>query len=67
MNKLVGIYIVKKVAAYHQNFMQCKGSGTNLRATDAVAGDRKVGVVWHTRSASSSMVFFSGQIITHPT
>ena len=31
-------------------------------------GDRKVGVVWHTQGSgkSLSMVFYSGQIITHP-
>nr|WP_296344674.1 DEAD/DEAH box helicase family protein [Winogradskyella sp.] len=39
-----------------------------LRATNSEEGDRKVGVVWHTQGSgkSLSMVFYSGQIITHP-
>jgi type I site-specific restriction-modification system R (restriction) subunit len=39
-----------------------------LRATNAKEGDRKVGVVWHTQGSgkSLSMVFYVGQMITHP-
>src|SRR5690554_4816278 len=59
---------VKKVAAYHQYYAVQKAVQQTLRATHAEDGDRKVGVVWHTQGSgkSLSMVFYSGQIITHP-
>ena len=59
---------VKKVAAYHQYYAVQKAVTQTLRATNASDGDRKVGVVWHTQGSgkSLSMVFYSGQIITHP-
>ena len=45
-----------------------KAVAQTLRATHSTDGDRKIGVVWHTQGSgkSLSMVFFSGQIITHP-
>ena len=59
---------IKKVAAYHQYYAVQKAVQETLRATHAEDGDRKVGVVWHTQGSgkSLSMVFYSGQIITHP-
>ena len=67
---------IKKVGAYHQYYAVQKAVAQTLRATrskDASGehsrtGDRKVGVVWHTQGSgkSLSMVFYSGQIITHP-
>ena len=64
---LVSISKIKKVAAYHQYYAVQKAVEQTLRATD-IEGDRKVGVVWHTQGSgkSLSMVFYSGQIITHP-
>ena len=59
---------IKKVAAYHQYCAVQKAVAQTLRATHSTDGDRKIGVVWHTQGSgkSLSMVFFSGQIITHP-
>ncbi|UMB59901.1 type I restriction endonuclease subunit R [Lutibacter sp. A80] len=65
---LVSISKVKKVAAYHQYYAVQKAVEQTIRATHSEDGDRKVGVVWHTQGSgkSLSMVFYSGQIITHP-
>lgn len=65
---LISIVKIKKVAAYHQYYAVQKAVEQTLRATHKSDGDRKVGVVWHTQGSgkSLSMVFFSGQIITHP-
>lgn len=59
---------IKKVGAYHQYYAVQKAVQETLRATHATDGDRKVGVVWHTQGSgkSLSMVFYCGQIITHP-
>ncbi|MBF6598501.1 MAG: type I restriction endonuclease subunit R [Fermentimonas sp.] len=65
---LVSQVKIKKVAAYHQYYSVQKAVSQTLRATHAVDGDRKIGVVWHTQGSgkSLSMVFYCGQIITHP-
>lgn len=65
---LIFITKVKKVGAYHQYYAVQKAVAETLRATHSEDGDRKVGVVWHTQGSgkSLSMVFYSGQIITHP-
>ncbi|WBU87968.1 type I restriction endonuclease subunit R [Cellulophaga omnivescoria] len=59
---------IKKVAAYHQYYAVQKAVAQTIRATNSEDGDRKVGVVWHTQGSgkSLSMVFYSGQIVTHP-
>lgn len=59
---------IKKVAAYHQYYAVQKAVSQTVRATHAEDGDRKIGVVWHTQGSgkSLSMVFYSGQIVTHP-
>ncbi len=67
---------IKKVAAYHQYYAVQKAVTQTIRATNnkeacnerSRIGDRKIGVIWHTQGSgkSLSMVFYSGQIITHP-
>lgn len=59
---------IKKVAAYHQYYSVQKAVEQTLRATHSKDGNRKIGVIWHTQGSgkSLSMVFYSGQIITHP-
>lgn len=59
---------IKKIAAYHQYYAVQKAVTQTVRATHADDGDRKIGVVWHTQGSgkSLSMVFYSGQIVTHP-
>ena len=59
---------IKKVAAYHQYYAVQKAVTETIRATNGKEGDRKVGVIWHTQGSgkSLSMVFYSGQIVTHP-
>lgn len=61
--------IVKIVAAYHQYFAVRKAI---VRTEEAVAGDGKIGVFWHTQGSgkSLSMVFFAHllqQTLTNPT
>lgn len=65
---IVSQVTIKKVAAYHQYYAVQKAVAQTIRASHATDGDRKVGVVWHTQGSgkSLSMVFYSGQIITHP-
>lgn len=65
---LVSQVKIKKIAAYHQYYSVQKAVEQTLRATHATNGDRKIGVVWHTQGSgkSLSMVFYCGQIITHP-
>lgn len=65
---LKSIVKIKKVAAYHQYYAVEKAVTETVRATHGDDGDRKVGVVWHTQGSgkSLSMVFYAGQIITHP-
>lgn len=59
--------LIKKVAAYHQYHAVNKAVERTVAAT-AAAGDRKVGVVWHTQGSgkSLSMLFYAGKIIQHP-
>ncbi|MBU2018669.1 MAG: type I restriction endonuclease subunit R [Bacteroidetes bacterium] len=59
---------IKKVAAYHQYYAVQKAIGETVRATRNKDGDRKVGVIWHTQGSgkSLSMVFYAGQVVTHP-
>ena len=65
---LVSQVKIKKVAAYHQYYAVQKAVTQTLRATHTEDGDRKIGVIWHTQGSgkSLSMVFYCGQIITHP-
>ncbi len=65
---LVSQVKIKKVAAYHQYYAVQKAVAETIRATNTKHGNRKVGVIWHTQGSgkSLSMVFYAGQIITHP-
>lgn len=56
---------IKKVAKYHQVFAVDRAVERTLQA---VAGDRKAGVVWHTQGAGKSleMVFYAARMARHP-
>ncbi|GBR72947.1 type I restriction-modification system restriction endonuclease R subunit [Candidatus Termititenax aidoneus] len=53
---------IKKLAAYHQYWVVNKALATT---TQAIAGDHRAGVVWHTQGSgkSLSMVFYAGKLI----
>jgi type I restriction enzyme R subunit len=55
----------KKMAGYHQFHAVRKAVESTARAA---AGDRRVGVVWHTQGSGKSltMAFYAGKIIQHP-
>jgi type I restriction enzyme, R subunit len=59
--------IVKKIAGYHQFHAVRKAVDETVRATRE-AGDRRVGVVWHTQGSGKSltMLFYAGKLIEHP-
>jgi len=58
--------LVKKLAGYHQFHAVHAALEETLRA--ALAGDRRVGVVWHTQGSGKSltMAFYAGRVILHP-
>ncbi len=58
--------INKKMAAYHQFHAVNKAVDCTVEAS-APAGDRRVGVVWHTQGSGKSltMVFYAGKVIRH--
>src|SRR5437667_2781170 len=58
--------LVKKLAGYHQFHAVHVALEETLRA--ALAGDRRVGVVWHTQGSGKSltMAFYAGRVILHP-
>ena len=62
-----GAAIFKKMAAYHQYWAVNKAVDETVRAVDQ-AGDRRIGVVWHTQGSgkSLSMAFYAGKIILQP-
>lgn len=62
-----GAEVEKKAAAYHQYHAVNKAVAQTLRAA-APAGDRKIGVIWHTQGSgkSLSMTFYAGKIIQAP-
>jgi type I restriction enzyme R subunit len=55
----------KKVAGYHQFHAVQKAVDCTLQA---VRGDRRVGIVWHTQGSGKSltMAFYAGKVIQHP-
>jgi type I restriction enzyme R subunit len=57
--------ITKKIAAYHQFHAVRKAYQETI---EAVSGEGKIGVVWHTQGSgkSISMAFYAGKIITAP-
>ena len=58
---------IKKMAGYHQYHAVMKGVAETLRASGG-AGDKKIGVVWHTQGSGKSltMAFYAGRIARHP-
>ncbi len=56
--------VAKKIAGYHQFHAVEKAIEATLRASSP-AGDRKVGVVWHTQGSGKSltMTFYAGKVI----
>lgn len=55
---------IKKIAAYHQYHAVNKAIDSTKTAV-APAGDKRVGVIWHTQGSgkSLSMVFYAGKLI----
>ncbi len=64
---LLTVSIAKKIAAYHQYYAVKKAVQRTIKASKPT-GDRKIGVIWHTQGSgkSLSMVFYAGELITHP-
>ncbi len=62
-----GAKIIKKAAAYHQYWAVDKALTSTLSAC-GLAGDRRIGVIWHTQGSgkSLSMAFYAGKVIRHP-
>ena len=69
--------LVKKMAGYHQFHAVNAAIEQTLRASSPAdtkkskkdgAGDRRIGVVWHTQGSGKSltMVFYAGRAILHP-
>lgn len=60
-----GEEMVKILAGYHQFHATRKALASTMRATEQ-AGDRKIGVIWHTQGSgkSLSMVFYAGKLVT---
>ena len=60
-----GPTIAKKMAAYHQYWAVNKAVEATV---EAVTGDHRVGVVWHTQGSgkSLSMAFYSGKLVQQP-
>lgn len=61
-----GSEIAKKMAVYHQFHAVNKAIECTVKAASP-AGDKRVGVVWHTQGSGKSltMAFYSGKIIQH--
>ena len=57
--------LVKKVAKYHQYWAVTKAIGCTV---DAVEGDGRAGVVWHTQGSGKSleMAWYAGGVMRHP-
>ena len=58
------VFIIKKLAAYHQYYAVNKALERTLQASHK-DGDKKGGVVWHTQGSgkSLSMVFYTGKAV----
>jgi len=56
---------IRKQAKYHQYWAVRKAV---QRTVDAVRGDGRVGVVWHTQGSGKSleMAYYAGQVMRHP-
>ncbi len=62
-----GAGLVKIVAGYHQ-FHAVRHAIERTITTTSPAGDRRIGVIWHTQGSGKSllMAFYAGQVIAHP-
>ncbi len=62
-----GDSIIKKMAGYHQFHAVMSAIARTVEAASP-AGDRRVGVVWHTGGSGKSltMAFYAGKIVRHP-
>ena len=60
-----GLDLVKKVAKYHQYWAVRKAVDCTV---EAVEGDGRAGVVWHTQGSGKSleMLFYAGKVARHP-
>ncbi len=60
-----GSKLDKKIAAYHQYHAVNKAVAATVQA---VRGNRKIGVVWHTQGSgkSLSMLYYAGKLRQHP-
>ncbi len=58
---------LKKMAGYHQFHAVGRAVEATIEATRP-AGDRRVGVVWHTQGSGKSltMAFYAGRVVLHP-
>lgn len=59
--------VIKKMAGYHQFHAVNKAVEETVKASSP-AGNRQVGVVWHTQGSGKSltMAFYAGRIVLHP-
>jgi type I restriction enzyme R subunit len=59
--------VLKKVAGYHQFHAVARALAATLAAAKP-AGDRRVGVVWHTQGSGKSltMAFYAGRVVLNP-
>ena len=62
-----GPRLTKKLAGYHQYHAVNKAVACTVAAASP-AGDRRIGVVWHTQGSGKSltMAFYAGKIVGHP-
>ena len=60
-----GVDLVKKIAKYHQYWAVNKAV---ISTVEAVEGDGRAGVVWHTQGSGKSleMEWYAGKIMRHP-
>lgn len=62
-----GETVIKKLAGYHQFHAVARALDATIAASRP-AGDRRVGVVWHTQGSGKSltMAFYAGRVVLHP-
>lgn len=62
-----GGVIVKKIAGYHQFHAVNRAVAETITAS-AEAGDKRIGVVWHTQGSGKSltMAFYAGRLVLDP-
>lgn len=62
-----GAKVTKKLGGYHQFHAVNKAVNCTVAAASP-AGDKRVGVVWHTQGSGKSltMTFYAGKVVRHP-